>query len=312
MKHWLLGLLCLFLIKPAYAFELEKRMYLTEHYLSYTSSFDVSTDERKLGTVYRRVLSLNTVYDFYDLQNIIISSAKSHFFSFGAHLDVFGSNNELLGTVEEKIFSWFPSFELYSTEGVRLATAKMNFWGTKFTLYDGNSDRVLGELSRNFFRIRNHWTIDIKDLDRVKERQIDARFLLTVLAIQGDLEYMRDGNRVQFNSPNPRFSAVNTSSFDNDTQITRNIRKKFADFLNKETELTQIDLPDSTQLTLLATQLDQDFQQQYAGMGMTVNEQTERFVEYCMNIAQASATEPSMQKAIIHLLNMRLAEQTGK
>ena len=308
MKHWLLGLLCLFLIKPAYAFELEKRMYLAEHYVSYTSSFDASTDERKLGTLYRRVLSLNTVYDFYDVKNQLISSAKSHFFSFGAHLDVFGSNDELLGTVEEKIFSWFPSFELYSADGLRLATAKMNFWGTTFTLYDGQDQRVLGVMSRPFLRLRNYWTIDLQDIDRLKERQLDARFLLTVLAIQGDLEYLRY-YQSPWNNINSRKLSLGTHEITNRSKEKAAIRNKFSDFLNKEAELNSVDLPDSKQMEALATQLDKDFQQQYAGTNLSATELSERFVEYCMNIAQASGTEPSTQKAIIHLLNMKFSEE---
>lgn len=310
MKHWLFSLLCLFLIKPAYAFDLEDKMYLAEHYVSYTTSFDISTDERKLGTLYRRVLSLNTVYDFYDIRNKLISTAQSHFFSFGAHLDIFSNNNELLGTVEERVFTWFPNFELYSPEGVRLATAQMNFWGTTFTLYDGRSERVLAVMSRDFFRLRNYWTIDIKNLERLKERRIDSRLLLTVLAVQGDIEYLehyrnRDqiqGRRLTMSNPSPKSTS----------KLSAKIQNKYSDFLKKEAELNNVDLLDSKQLDSLAAQLVQDFQQQYVGTSMSTQEEAERFVDYCMNVAQAADTSPSTQKAILHLLNKRIKEQAGK
>lgn len=310
MKHWLLSLLCLLLIKPAYAFDLENKMYLAEHYVSYTTSFDVSTDERKLGTLYRRVLSLNTVYDFYDIHNQIISTAKSHFFSYGAHLDIFAANNELLGTVEEKIFTWFPTFEIFSPEGLRLANAKMNFWGTTFTLYDGRSERVLAVMSRDFFRLRNYWTIEIKDMDRLVERHIDSRLLLTVLAVQGDIEYL-ENYHLPFNIGNGsrRLSMADTAK-ESIAKVNHKIRNKYADFLKKEAELNNVDLPNTEQLDKLATQLDQDFEQQYAGTPMSAEEQSERFVEHCMHVAESA--DSSTQKAILHLLNKRLSEQTGK
>ena len=317
MKRWVISILSIFLMSPAHAFDLEERMYLAEHYVSYTTSYDVSTDEKKLGTLYRRVLSLNTKYDYYNLQNKLLATAESHFFTFGAHLDVFDDNKVLLGTVEEKIFSWFPSFEIFSPDGVRLASASMNFWGTTFTLYDGRSTRVLAEMSRNFFRVRNYWTINIKDRERITERQIDPRLLLTVLAVQGDIEYLeqyrrRESERQErpYNPyPGPQASARRLTATQDDV---KNMRNKYSDFLKKEKELNDALLPDAKRLDSLAQQLDKDFQQQYAGMELSSNERIERFVDYCIDIAEASGTTPDTQKAILHLLNKRFSEQAAK
>ena len=317
MKKLLISILSIFLISPAHAFDLEEKMYLAEHYASYTTSYDVSTDEKKLGTLYRRVLSLNTKYDYYNLQNKLLATAESHFFTFGAHLDIFDDNKVLLGTVEEKVFSWFPSFEIFSPDGVRLASATMNFWGTTFTLYDGRSTRVLAEMSRDFFRLRNYWTISIKDKARITERQIDSRLLLTVLAVQGDIEYLEQYRRRErerqarpFNPyPTPQASARRLSATQDDV---KNMRNKYSDFLKKEKELNDALLPDAKQLDSLAKQLDTDFQQQYAGMELSSNERIERFVDYCIDIAEASGTTPDTQKAILHLLNKRLSDQSAK
>ncbi len=318
MKQLLISILSIFLISPAHAFDLEEKMYLAEHYASYTTSYDVSTDEKKLGTLYRRVLSLNTKYDYYNLQNKLLATAESHFFTFGAHLDIFNDNKVLLGTVEEKVFSWFPSFEIFSPDGVRLASATMNFWGTTFTLYDGRSTRVLAEMSRDFFRLRNYWTISIKDKARITERKIDSRLLLTVLAVQGDIEYLEQYRRRErerqarrpFNPyPTPQASARRLSATQDDV---KNMHNKYSDFLKKEKELNDALLPDAKQLDSLAKQLDTDFQQQYAGLEMSSNERIERFVDYCIDIAEASGTTPDTQKAILHLLNKRFSEQSAK
>lgn len=323
MKYWLISLFCIGLLSPAYAFELDNKMYLTEHYLSYTTSFDVSTDERKLGTLYRRVLSLNTVYDFYDIKNKLIATAQSHFFSFGAHLDIFDDNKVLLGTVEEKVFTWFPSFDIYSPDGVRLASATMNFWGTTFILYDGRSTRELAKMSRNFFRLRNAWTIDIKDLDRAKEQHIDARLLLTVLAVQGDIEYLeqyrnRERDRAisdsgSFNRyPQARRLTATDAPQETIADSMKPLRSKFTDFLKKEAELKDVAMPDAQQLNSLAEELDKDFQQQYSGTILNAADQSEQFVAYCISVAQSASTSPDTQKAILHLLNKRFAEQAAK
>ncbi len=280
----------------------------------------MNTNDRKLGTLYRRVLSLNTVYDFYDNQNQAISTAQSHFFSYGYHLDVFDTNKEMLGSVEEKIFNWFPSFEIFSADGVSLANASMNFWGTKFTLYDGRSDRVLAEMSRPFFRMRNFWTIDIKNMSRIQERKLDPRLLLTVLAVQGDIEnlerYRRNQELDRFNRnrndtnnqnrfPHTRRLSVENKFFDK----VQTLRNKYADFLKKEEELADVALPNDKKLNEIALQLDKDFQQLYAGASMLEENRSEQFIEYCVNVAQSSDTSPDMQKAILHLVSKRLFDQ---
>ncbi|MCX7090068.1 MAG: hypothetical protein NTU48_01260 [Legionellales bacterium] len=315
MKRWLISLCCLFCFHPVYAFDLEEKMYLAEHYISLTSTFDISTDDRKLGTVYRRLLSLTASYDFYDFKNQPIASAESHFFSFGAHLDVYDENKALLGTVEEQLLNWFPSFDIYSPDGMRLSRAKMNFWGTTFTLYDGNSDRVLAEMSRPFFRFRNYWTIQIKNMSRVKERNIDSRLLLTVLAAQGDLEYQRERVRDLLDNLNKKddnkYNRHLTTA--NETQANvQALHNKFSDFLKKEAELSDIALPDDKQLDALATQLDQDFHQQNAGITMNQAEEAEQFISFCVNVAESSYTSPEIQKAIMHLLNKKLSGQAAQ
>lgn len=312
MKRWFLGLFTVIAINPVFAFDLAPTMYLEEHLASYTSSFDVSTEDRKLGTLYRRVLSLNTVYDFYDTKNTLLASAHSHFLSLGAHLDVFDNHQILLGTVEEKVFSWFPTFEIYSPDGIRLANATMNFWGTTFTVYDGRSSRVLLEMSRDFFRLRNYWTIHIKDLDRVREKQIDSRLLLTVLAIQGDIEYLEHYlNRNRENRNNNHLS-LSLQSLPNSLKQYEKEHNKFSDFLRQEEELQSTMLPEPAQLNQLAQQLDHAFLEQYPGMPLDPSVQAEEFVYYCNNIIQAADTNPETKKGILHLLNKRFAEKTGK
>ena len=70
MKAMIYGcILWVSLLSASYAFtvdELPNELYLTQHWVSYTTSFDIETKTKKLGTLYRRILSLALTYDFYD------------------------------------------------------------------------------------------------------------------------------------------------------------------------------------------------------------------------------------------------------
>src|ERR1700722_8170383 len=85
--------------------------YCDQHWLSWTSAFDIQTKEFKLGTVYRK-FSLFLEYDFYNVYEVLQAKAKARIFSFGATFDLEDSEGHLIGIVNEKIFTFFPTFEI--------------------------------------------------------------------------------------------------------------------------------------------------------------------------------------------------------
>src|SRR5690606_33266472 len=112
------------------------QIFVIEHWISLTKSYDIKTSDQKLGTLYRRFLTFPMSYDFYDLQDTKTATAKARFFSWGAYLDIYDQSSQLLGSVKEKLFTLFPSFEILTKDNTKLAQAEMNAWGTKFYIYD--------------------------------------------------------------------------------------------------------------------------------------------------------------------------------
>src|SRR5258708_35511011 len=132
--------------------EVPNEFNITEHWISLTTSFDIETKTHKLGTLYRKFLSLLLTYEFFDPFDNKMATARSKFFSFTAHFDIYDSNDRLLGVAEERLFSFFPTFDIYASDAsTKLAKAAMNFWGTTFTIYDPATDQEMAIMHRSFF-----------------------------------------------------------------------------------------------------------------------------------------------------------------
>ena len=310
MKKLLCGILCWLSVSSlSYATgytidELPSQMFLTQHWISYTTSFDIETKTKKLGTLYRRVFSFPLTYDFYDNSNVLMTSARARFFSIGAHFDVYDANNSSIGSVEEKIFTFFPSFVLYSNHSDKVARAEMNFWGTTFTVYDMHTDRVMAVISRSFFRIKNDWTIDIKDKELLRARNVDPGLFITVLAFQADREYweqQRDNN----NSRNHALRANSTST--NGVSVEKKMQDQVKSQLNKS-ELGQVELMSTKELEQLSDKLQNDYQSQAQTTDETMSseEKMTLFVDYCLSLVHSDEISPEEKKGILYLLEQRL------
>ncbi len=164
---------------------------VTERWFSWSSAFDIESNTHKLGVVRRRIFSLTTQYDFYDVNDFHRSTAKMRFFSFGAVFDVKDVNDVKLGCVEERVFSFFPTFRVFSPHGHILATARMNFWGTSYTIKSPIDDHVIAMMTRPFFSFRDHWTIKILDPMYFVERGVHPHLFITIAAFQTDLDNWR-------------------------------------------------------------------------------------------------------------------------
>lgn len=271
-------------------------MYLTQHWVSYTTSFDIKTKTSKIGTLYRRNISMLLTYDFYDNSNNLMTSATARLFSLGAHFDVYDTEKALLGTVEENIITFFPSFTLYSPNGAKLARAEMNFWGTSFYIYEGNSNNELAIMSRSYFRVKNDWTIDIKNKDRLKAKNIDPGLFLTVLAFQGDREYWEE------QEDNKRSLSDQSSNEEVSYELQQKIRSLMAN-----PQLNEIELLDPDTLERLAIKLETDYRNQNKNKeNESSQEKISVFVNYCLNLIESEQTKPAEKKAILYLLQQRM------
>jgi hypothetical protein len=167
--------------------ETPRQFYVKQHWLSFTTTFDIETDQLKLGTVHRKFFSLSPVkYEFYDYESNLQASASMRWLSWGATFDIADAAGGTIGTVEQRLFSFFPTFEILSPVGHVLAIAKMNFWGTSYTLSDPVTRQPMALLSRPFFRLKDNWTVTLTNPELYHQKQIDPRLFILVMAFQTD------------------------------------------------------------------------------------------------------------------------------
>lgn len=276
-----------------------------EHWISYTKSYDIETKTNKLGTLYKRFFSFRLTYDFYDPMNVKTATAKARFFSFGAHLDIYDSNNAVLGSVEEKIFTFFPTFEVIAPDSsTKLARAEMNFWGTKFYIYDPATKQEMAVMSRPFFRLKNDWTIQITNRGLFDQKNIDQRVLMTVLAVQGEIEDWKRDQRDNDNakmSSKPATADANAKIYD---EVTQQINALSTDVsVNLDTEESQ------NRLEALANELEQQFDAEHpvnGADGQNADKRLKEFTTFCLNKMKTQDMSESKKQLIATLLKLRL------
>jgi hypothetical protein len=293
MKKKPLIFLLFFLFNHAFAasfVDVPDEFYVTQHWISNTSSFDVETKDKKMGALYRRWFSILLSYDFYDSADDLIATATARFFSIGAHFDIYDDEKHLLGMVEELIFTLLPSFEIHSSESIKLATAEMNVWGTEFMIYDAITHEEIALMSRPFFRLKNDWTISIINKALLTAKNIDVRLFMTVIAFQGDTEEWGKYKNMLGSTLSPNIIHV---------QHIKNQLKH----LSKEQHLDDMALPDTAYLEEIAKKTSKNVQ---TNLNMTDEERFNDFIQYCFSQVQAAHVPPIEKKAILYLLKKRL------
>ena len=279
-----LGLCCSQTLFALDADDLAKPLHLTQHWISYTSSFNLETDTKTIGTLYRRVLSAPLTYDFFDGSKRLLTTSRAQFFSVGAHFDVCDAQKYPVGSVEERIFTVFPSFVIYSPSNDPLANADMNFWGTKFSVVDPSTQRLIAVMSRPFFRLKNDWTIRVTDPTLLSNNGLKPELLLTVLAFQGDRESW------EHQQSNPA-TALRLGSEQKLRQQVAQAAKGF--------DFSKVQAMANDQLEHLAVQLDEDYHHR-------VNQDSEGFVDYCLRRVQSEHVSLQERQGILYLLQQRL------
>ncbi|MCW8398723.1 hypothetical protein OQJ26_07960 [Legionella sp. PATHC038] len=284
--------------------EIPDEMYIKEHWISLTTSYDIETKTRKLGTLYRKFFSLLLTYEFFDPFDNKLAYARSKFFSLTAHFDVYDNFENFIGAADEKLFAFFPTFDIYGQDGyTKLAKASMNFWGTTFTIYDPVTDKEMATLYRPFFRLKNDWTFNITNKALFKQKEIDSRVLMTVIAFQGDREYWESNNQNNFKAIAKKSASSNEVTA---KQVNELLEKITA--ISKQEGLENTKNPDSKMMDVVANELENNYQQMHAHdeAVQTDQERLAAFVEYCLNWVQENNLASEKKKAILFLLKTRL------
>jgi len=180
---------------------LPSEFYVVERFLSFSSSFDVSTDLEPFASARKQCFSLTSSFDLVDMHERPLASASAHFIALGTVVDIFDPEGEKIGWIEEEIFRIFPwaEYRVFNNENQIVAIAKMNFWGTEFELYHPDDEtEIYATISRPFIKfIRDYWTVQINNMEIFEDGTIDPR-LLVILAIYQTDKDNRDYYRKLF------------------------------------------------------------------------------------------------------------------
>lgn len=168
---------------------LPEHFTVTQRLLSLTKDFDIKTKDKKLGWIHSKLLSINPHYKLYNTSQELEATAKARWFTWGNIYDVKDASKTLLGTVEGKVFGFLPAFEIISANGGEiLATAKANFWGTKYVWKDPLTDAPMVSLGSPFFRLTDKWEVNIENPTLLNQKKIDPRLFILAVIFQSDLD----------------------------------------------------------------------------------------------------------------------------
>lgn len=274
---------------------------ITERWVSLTSTYDIETKTQKMGTLYRKFFSFLLTYEFLDPYNNKLATAQSRFFSLTADFDIYDNDNRFLGMAEEKLFAFFPTFDIYGSDAItKLAKARLNFWGTNFSIYDPVTNEEMASLHRSFFRLKNNWTFNVINRPLLTSKNINPKVLLTVIAFQGDRDFWESQSHRLFLSADKK-AQIATSKY-NRTMLDK-INK-----LYQAAGFTDTHAPDANLLEKTADELETNYTNSSDSFVKQTNlDKVNAFTDYCLNIAQANGIPDSKKKAILYLLKMRFS-----
>ncbi|WP_058466651.1 hypothetical protein [Fluoribacter gormanii] len=279
-------------------------MYIKEHWISLTTSYDIETKTRKLGTLYRKFFSLLLTYEFYDPFDNKLAYARSKFLSLTAHFDVYDNYENFIGAADERLFAFFPTFDIYGQDGyTKLAKASMNFWGTTFTIYDPVTDKEMATLYRPFFRLKNDWTFNITNRALFNQKEIDSRVLMTVIAFQGDREYWESTHRDSLKALTKKSNQENEVTSEQVSRLLEQIAT-----LRKQEGIENVKNPDPKMMDVVAIELEHNYRKIRATDEPTQENQEKlaAFADYCLTLVQSNTLTNEKKNTILFLLKTRL------
>lgn len=317
MKKLICTVLMFFCVQTGFALsstDIPDEFYINEHWFSLTRNFDIKSESQHFGTVYRKLLSLTLTYEFLDPNENSLAIAKSRFFSLTTKFDIYNKQGDLLGIADENFFVFFPTFDLYGSDGAtKLARAKMNFWGTSFTIYDPVTDTEMATMSRSYFRLKDNWTVNITNRALFDQKHIDPALLITVLAFQTDSDYWKAQQQ------SASFSAKNAANVDAKKTIVgisteqRHLLIEKIYAVSDQQGLTTVSVPEQSMLATIATTLESRYKTarvDEAVQRKTTQEEIADFTDFALEVVQSYRLPQAEKKGILYLLKTRLEENT--
>ncbi|MDD5629411.1 MAG: hypothetical protein PHU21_10130 [Elusimicrobia bacterium] len=176
---------------PAQAPQLPSQFSIKERVISFTDTFDVVSNGKKLGVITQKILSLTRSFKYKDADGNLVAEARSRVFSWGTHVDVTDSQGRPIGAIKEQVFkSLFKVYTAYSildAQGREIALSeKVDWLGTEINISDKQGRRV-AVIKRpwiNFFS--DHWDVQVQD-----PKAVDSRVMVMIAAYKTSVDNAR-------------------------------------------------------------------------------------------------------------------------
>lgn len=197
IKKFIISTLVLGSASLAASVDLPDHFTVRERLFTFMATFDVESPRYRLGYA-QRSFSIVPEYVLYDYQHQPQFSARMRWTFFGVSFDIADQDGRKMGIVDERIFTLFPAFDIISVDGEKLATARMNFWGTTYTVTDPATSEVIATISRPFFNFfGDTWSVDIINHGLLKRNGIDPAEFVLIAVFQTNREYWERVRREQ-------------------------------------------------------------------------------------------------------------------
>ncbi len=179
--HWL-GLFGFLLLTQFCVIEAKERHHGTNYYhvirsdYTFSTVFDMASDEEPIGSVVKSLFHLTTQYDSYDSFGVYKGNGICRLFCLGVfytwatEIDLYDENGQYEGMIDGQVVSSEPAkFSFYNKQGQKIAIGYLDQNCMGFSLVDPNhSTFVLARLTRNFILDTvDNWDVAIYHPDRI-------------------------------------------------------------------------------------------------------------------------------------------------
>jgi len=261
--------------------------------------FDLMAHGQKIGAL-RPTPDTTGTFDFFDEHNdrqVTLRNSKN---SLGAlKFDVYDKNQVLIAKLvimyNLKSHQLIRFTILSTDQKTILATGVSNVFGTKHTVYVGNSWDIMATLTRPLFTWSRDSSVMITNKSQLLAT-LDPNVLAAVIALYS-------GNHLSFR-PDPK-NSMHTPKVDSDLQVKL---QQVADTRGSGEPALLVTVE---QMKAAADLLNQKYQERYDDMNLSEDETVKQFVDFACDLVQSHTLQPVEEQAILQFLQHRLAEHGG-
>ena len=179
---------CLSYAKTYDPVTLPHEMYISERWLSWKPTFDVTGKDSPVAFVEKTKTGHSPVYSLFDDSSMLQATAEVKFFRWGSVVTIFDKNGDKLGSFEEDVFDFRSEISrILNPSNKLVGYAKMNFWGTDLVFSEPDSEHVIASLSRPAYSpFAEYWKFNIYDTSYLANYDVDPLFFALVAVYQTD------------------------------------------------------------------------------------------------------------------------------